>query len=183
MLYASLHSCYGLPQATPYRKSAQGYEMQWATNYLGHFLLTQLLTPALQSTAAAVAKAAPDLTAEDRLGTQGLGSGRVVVVGSQLYKVGRINLGEAQLLNSPELYDPWAAYMQSKAALTLWMAELDKTLAATAAVAAAAVSSGGNGEEAAVVWRRAVAVAVHPGFCVQTGLTRSGSTYSCNPYG
>jgi NAD(P)-dependent dehydrogenase (short-subunit alcohol dehydrogenase family) len=33
--------------ATPQRKSAQGFEMQLATNHLGHFALTGLLFPAL----------------------------------------------------------------------------------------------------------------------------------------
>jgi len=37
--------------ATPYEIGPQGYEMQWATNYMGHVLLTRILLPVLQNTA------------------------------------------------------------------------------------------------------------------------------------
>jgi NAD(P)-dependent dehydrogenase (short-subunit alcohol dehydrogenase family) len=36
----------------PYSESPQGYESQWATNYMGHYLLTRLLLPTLLATAA-----------------------------------------------------------------------------------------------------------------------------------
>ncbi|KIW88748.1 uncharacterized protein Z519_10795 [Cladophialophora bantiana CBS 173.52] len=39
--------------ATPYQLSEDGYESQWQTNYLAHWLLTYHLLPLLESTAAA----------------------------------------------------------------------------------------------------------------------------------
>lgn len=37
--------------ALPYRETAEGYEIQFGTNYVGHFLLTRLLLPALEAAA------------------------------------------------------------------------------------------------------------------------------------
>ncbi|KAM7192575.1 hypothetical protein V8F20_008784 [Naviculisporaceae sp. PSN 640] len=42
--------------ATPAKLSAEGYEMQFATNYLGHTLLTHLLLPLLETTATSTAE-------------------------------------------------------------------------------------------------------------------------------
>jgi len=39
--------------ATPFEKTKDGYEAQWQTNYVSHWLLTYLLLPTLLSTAAA----------------------------------------------------------------------------------------------------------------------------------
>jgi NAD(P)-dependent dehydrogenase (short-subunit alcohol dehydrogenase family) len=75
--------------ATPERRTALGWELQFATNHLGHFALTTGLHGALAAA----------------------GDARVVVVSS----VGHINGGV--LFDDPNFerrpYDPWAAYSQS----------------------------------------------------------------------
>ena len=85
--------------ATPLRRTAEGWELQFATNHLGHFALATGLHQAL--TAA--------------------GGARVVAVSS----VGHVN-GEV-LFDDPNFdrhsYDPWAAYSQSKTANVLFAVE------------------------------------------------------------
>jgi NAD(P)-dependent dehydrogenase (short-subunit alcohol dehydrogenase family) len=85
--------------ATPERRTAQGWELQFATNHLGHFALTTGLHDALAAA----------------------GDARVVVVSS----VGHINGGV--LFDDPNFqrhpYDPWAAYSQSKSANVLFAIE------------------------------------------------------------
>jgi NAD(P)-dependent dehydrogenase (short-subunit alcohol dehydrogenase family) len=85
--------------ATPERRTAQGWELQFATNHLGHFALTTGLHDELAAA----------------------GDARVVVVSS----VGHINGGV--LFDDPNFerhpYDPWAAYSQSKTANVLFAVE------------------------------------------------------------
>jgi NAD(P)-dependent dehydrogenase (short-subunit alcohol dehydrogenase family) len=38
--------------ATPYSETPQGFEIQFGTNYIGHYLFTRLLLPTLLTTAA-----------------------------------------------------------------------------------------------------------------------------------
>jgi NAD(P)-dependent dehydrogenase (short-subunit alcohol dehydrogenase family) len=86
--------------ATPEQRTAEGWEMQFATNHLGHFGLTTGLHQALAAA----------------------GGARVVNVSS----VGHIN-GEV-LFDDPNFqhhpYDPWAAYSQSKTANILFAVEI-----------------------------------------------------------
>jgi NAD(P)-dependent dehydrogenase (short-subunit alcohol dehydrogenase family) len=88
--------------ATPERRTAQGWELQFATNHLGHFALTTGLHDELAAA----------------------GDARVVVVSS----VGHINGGV--LFDDPNFerhpYDPWAAYSQSKTANVLFAVEAAK---------------------------------------------------------
>jgi NAD(P)-dependent dehydrogenase (short-subunit alcohol dehydrogenase family) len=87
--------------AIPYRKTADGYEMQFGINHLGHFALTGLLLDALRSTPGA----------------------RVVTVSSSMHKVGQINFAD---VHSERGYAPWGAYSQSKLANLLFTYELQR---------------------------------------------------------
>lgn len=85
--------------ATPRRRTADGFELQFGTNHLGHFALTGRLLPALLS--------APE--------------SRVVTVSSQAHRMGRMDFGD---LMGDRRYRPWAAYGQSKLANLLFTREL-----------------------------------------------------------
>ena len=79
--------------------TADGFEMQFGTNYLGHFALTMQLLPLLRMSK----------------------SPRVVQVSSLAYRYGKIRFDNLQAQRS---YKPWAAYCQSKLALVLFAREL-----------------------------------------------------------
>ncbi len=87
--------------AIPYQQTADGFEMQFGTNHLGHFALTgQLLTT---------------LLAEPH--------GRVVTVSSDAHRIGRINFDDLQ---SEQRYQKWKAYGQSKLSNLLFARELSR---------------------------------------------------------
>jgi len=90
---------------TPARRTAEGYELQFGTNHLGHFALTGLLLESL------VRGAAP----------------RVVTVSSLEHKGGRIDFDDLQLERD---YAPRKAYQQSKLANAIFGIELDRRLRA-----------------------------------------------------
>ena len=93
--------------ALPERKlTKDGFEMQFGTNHLGHFLLTNLLLDRL--------KEAP--------------SARIVNVSSVAYKMGSIKMDN---LNSEHSYTSWGAYCQSKIANILFTRGLSKRLEGT----------------------------------------------------
>jgi NAD(P)-dependent dehydrogenase (short-subunit alcohol dehydrogenase family) len=101
--------------AVPRRQvTAQGFELQFGTNHLGHFALTMRLLPAL-------------------LGRRG---SRVVTVSSIMHRFGSIRLDDLQ---GEHGYSRWRAYSQSKLANALFTVELDRRLRA----AGAATSSAG----------------------------------------
>ncbi|MEH6548718.1 MAG: SDR family NAD(P)-dependent oxidoreductase [Pseudomonadales bacterium] len=85
-------------------ETAQGHEMQFGTNHLGHFLLTCLLVPALK-------KAAPS---------------RAVVLSSAAHKYGDVDLADPDYRNQD--YDKWMAYGRSKTANAQFSAELNRRL-------------------------------------------------------
>ncbi|MBV8775487.1 MAG: SDR family oxidoreductase [Deltaproteobacteria bacterium] len=85
--------------ALPYRRTADGFEMQFGTNHLGHFALTGLLL-------------------EPLLRTDGA---RVVTVSSSAHWMGRIQFDDLQ---SDRGYSQWLAYGQSKLANLLFTFEL-----------------------------------------------------------
>jgi len=78
--------------ATPLGYTVDGYEQQFATNFLGHFLLARLLLPALR-------KAAP---------------ARVVSLTSGTHRASDIHFDDINYRHRP--YDKWEAYGQSKTA-------------------------------------------------------------------
>lgn len=87
--------------APPYSKTVDGFEMQFGTNHLGHFVLTGLLIDLLKKT--------PD--------------SRVVTVSSYAHYFGRIAFND---LNSERFYQKWLAYGQSKLANVLFGYELQR---------------------------------------------------------
>jgi NAD(P)-dependent dehydrogenase (short-subunit alcohol dehydrogenase family) len=89
----------------PYTKTVDGFELQLATNHLGHFALTGLLLDKLLATP----------------------HSRVVTVSSTAHKMGRIDFEDLQRERS---YNRWLAYGQSKLANLLFTLELDRRLKA-----------------------------------------------------
>jgi len=87
--------------ALPYRRTAEGFEMQLGTNHLGHFALTGLLLPRL------LAATAP----------------RVVTVSSGAHRLGKIRFDDLQ---GERRYRKWLAYGQSKLANLLFAFELQR---------------------------------------------------------
>jgi NAD(P)-dependent dehydrogenase (short-subunit alcohol dehydrogenase family) len=86
--------------ALPYRRTADGFEMQFGTNHLGHFALTGLLLDSLLAT-----------------------GGRVVTVSSGAHRIGDIRFDDLQWEHG---YGKWRAYGQSKLANLLFAFELQR---------------------------------------------------------
>jgi len=84
-------------------ETADGFEMQFGTNHLGHFALTSLLFDLLART--------PD--------------SRVVNVSSGAHRAGRIHWDDLQFRHA---YTPFGAYSQSKLANLLFTVELQRRL-------------------------------------------------------
>jgi len=87
--------------ATPHQLTIDGFESQFGTNHLGHFLLTNLLTPIL-------AKSRPS---------------RVVCVASTGHKIFGMNWDD---INWTKNYNKWTAYGQSKTANVLFAKEYNR---------------------------------------------------------
>jgi NAD(P)-dependent dehydrogenase (short-subunit alcohol dehydrogenase family) len=94
--------------AIPRAETADGFEMQFGTNHLGHFALTGRIIDAMR----------------DRAGS------RVVTVSSTAHKPGRIDFDD---LMSQRSYKKWGAYSQSKLANLLFAFELQRRLATAGA--------------------------------------------------
>lgn len=116
------------------RLTADGHEETWAANYLGHYLLTRLLLPALEASAPS----------------------RVVNLTSAVQRLARLDWDDVQGLRSP--WNAGRAYCNSKRAMLLFTAELERRLRDTGVSA----------------------LAVHPGVSdtrVARGLTRVGQPW------
>ncbi|MFE3291849.1 oxidoreductase [Rhodococcus sp. NPDC059234] len=87
--------------AVPSRRTADGFEMQFGTNHLGHFALTGLLL--------------------DRI------TDRVVTMSSLMHRFGTIDLADPNY--QQRTYRRWPAYGQSKLANLLFAYELNRRLA------------------------------------------------------
>jgi len=101
---------------TPFGKTKDGFETQFGTNHLGHFLLTELLLPILKTSAPS----------------------RVVILSScfhdkALGREGKIDFDDLNFENKK--YDGWEAYAQSKLANLLYAKHLGKKLSGTGVVA------------------------------------------------
>jgi len=83
-----------------------GYETTFQANYLGHFLLTNLLLDVLKSSAPS----------------------RIINLSSFVAKQGHINFDD---IMGEKSYDKWAAYTQSKLATNYFTFELARKLAGT----------------------------------------------------
>jgi NAD(P)-dependent dehydrogenase (short-subunit alcohol dehydrogenase family) len=88
--------------ATPFSRTADGFELQFGTNHLGHFALTNLLLGHI--------------------------TGRVVTVSSTAHRMGSIDFDDLNWERKP--YRAWRAYGQSKLANLLFTAELQRRLTA-----------------------------------------------------
>ncbi|KAM5343373.1 hypothetical protein ACJ41O_011910 [Fusarium nematophilum] len=92
--------------ATPEGKTEDGFETQFGTNHLGHFLLFQLLKPAL--------------LASTTLSFQS----RVVSLASMAHRNGGVRFDDINF--EKEAYDPWLAYGQSKTANIYFANEVER---------------------------------------------------------
>ncbi|MEV4618862.1 oxidoreductase [Asanoa sp. NPDC049573] len=97
----------------PYSRTADGFELQFGVNHLGHFALTGLLLDRLLATAAS----------------------RVVTVSSNGHHRGVLDFADLQ---SEKRYEPLTAYAQSKLANLLFAHALQRRLAGTGTASLAA---------------------------------------------
>lgn len=86
--------------ACPKMPTSNGWDLQFAVNHIGHFILTKGLLPALQKS----------------------GNARVVTLSSTGHKLSGIRWNDLHFKDS---YDKWESYGQSKTAASLLAVELD----------------------------------------------------------
>jgi NAD(P)-dependent dehydrogenase (short-subunit alcohol dehydrogenase family) len=90
--------------ACPFGKTADGFELQFGTNHLGHFLMTGLIAPSLLRGAPA----------------------RIVSVSSRGHHLSPVVFDDIHFEQRP--YDKWSSYGQSKTANILFAVELERRL-------------------------------------------------------
>ena len=86
--------------ATPFEKTADGFEMQFGTNHLGHFVLINRIAPLIKE------------------------GGRVVILSSAAHRFSDVDIDDPNFENTP--YDTWNAYGRSKTANVLFAVEFDR---------------------------------------------------------
>ena len=86
--------------ATPFGKTADGFETQFGTNHLGHFVLINRIAPLIRD------------------------GGRVVSLASSGHRFSDIDLDDPNFERTP--YEPFAAYGRSKTANVLFAVEFDR---------------------------------------------------------
>jgi NAD(P)-dependent dehydrogenase (short-subunit alcohol dehydrogenase family) len=91
--------------ATPFTHTADGFEMQFGTNHLGHFALTGELMPLIER------------------GT----TKRIVNLSSRGHHMGPVHFDDPNFVHRP--YDPWSSYGQSKTANILFTVGLEQHFA------------------------------------------------------
>ncbi|KZB88580.1 SDR family NAD(P)-dependent oxidoreductase [Amycolatopsis regifaucium] len=103
----------------PRRETAEGHELTFATNHLGHFVLVDQLMPLLEAARA----------------------GRVVTTGSFVGKSAQLDLDDLQ---SERDYQPKRTYARSKQAQMLFAFELDRRLRAAGSTVLSVVDHPGG---------------------------------------
>lgn len=86
--------------ATPFGRTADGFELQFGINYLGHFALINRIAPLLAD------------------------EGRLVLLSSQAHRIADVDLDDPNF--EQQAYDPWLAYGRSKTAVALFAVEFDQ---------------------------------------------------------
>ncbi|MGM4903333.1 SDR family NAD(P)-dependent oxidoreductase [Tardiphaga sp. 866_E4_N2_1] len=86
--------------APPFGRTVDGFELQFGTNYLGHFALLDRIAPLLAN------------------------NGRLVVLSSQAHRVADVDLDDPNF--EKHAYDPFVAYGRSKTATSLFAVEFDR---------------------------------------------------------
>lgn len=86
--------------ATPFGLTTDGFETQFGTNHLGHFLLINRIAPLIRS------------------------GGRLVMLSSSAHRGSDVDLDDPNFADKP--YNPWQAYSQSKTANMLFAVEFDR---------------------------------------------------------
>ena len=102
--------------ACPFRKTADGFETQFGTNHLGHFVLVNRIASLMKP------------------------GSRLVNLSSAGHRYSDVDLDDPNFERTP--YDPWVAYGRSKTANVLFAVEFDRRHKASG-VAATAVHPGG----------------------------------------
>ena len=90
--------------ACPFDKTEDGFELQFGTNHLGHFLMTCLIAPALERG----------------------GPARVVSLSSRAHTMSDVFFDDVNFEHTP--YNQWLSYGQSKTANVLFAVELERRL-------------------------------------------------------
>ena len=102
--------------ATPFRRTADGFEMQFGTNYLGHFVLVNRIASLIRK------------------------GGRLINLSSAGHRFSDVDLKDPNFVKTP--YEPFVAYGRSKTANTLFAVAFDRRHRGNG-IRAAAVHPGG----------------------------------------